>query len=378
MSIKISPLFKAGQWPEIDGLRAMAILLVLLTHTFQTVPGLSYVRWNFELLKPLFNGWVGVDLFFVLSGFLVGGQIIRSIEENSFSYKNFYLRRTFRILPTYFVVLFICVLIAYIFPAIKTDGIVEPTFSILGKNLLLLTDYFPLANLGVPSWSISIEEKFYLLAPIVIVSLSKFKKNTLIKLLFSIFTIALIIRMLSYRIYELGSNAPLPLVMSKIYFPFHVRLDALVAGVCAYLTLQPVKTSESSEILSIIARRIGILLVVLVLMTGALMGGWFETTIQYSMLAIGFSMFLFGLQSASSASLTKNFLSLKIWIPIARLSYSIYLTHIFIIHAYVVFLKSYQDQVIFTTGLFFSCLLIPIPIFLLIEEPIHSWAKNKF
>ncbi len=109
-----APLFIAGREPVLDGLRALAILLVLFTHIFQQIPNLSFVWGKVEWLSPLYNGWIGVDLFFVLSGFLVGGQVCRAFEDNSFSFYHFYARRSLRIFPAYFTILaFVCFFLVY-------------------------------------------------------------------------------------------------------------------------------------------------------------------------------------------------------------------------------------------------------------------------
>lgn len=63
----------------MDGLRALAILLVVVMHIFQTMPRFSFVAYGIEWAMPLYNGWAGVDLFFVISGYLIGGGILRNL-----------------------------------------------------------------------------------------------------------------------------------------------------------------------------------------------------------------------------------------------------------------------------------------------------------
>ncbi|MHB1220386.1 MAG: acyltransferase family protein [Gammaproteobacteria bacterium] len=104
----LASLRMPGQIKSLDGLRAIAILLVLVTHTCQRIPGLSFVYWNTEWATPIYNGWMGVDLFFVLSGFLIGSIIIKNLNNNTFSIISFYRHRFFRILPAYFfMILFV-------------------------------------------------------------------------------------------------------------------------------------------------------------------------------------------------------------------------------------------------------------------------------
>src|SRR5436190_6342563 len=84
-------------YPALDGLRGIAILLVVLLH-------------NFGFMNYFFFGWLGVDLFFVLSGFLITNILLNTLGEPNFL-KNFYLRRILRIFPLYYLILIICLFI---------------------------------------------------------------------------------------------------------------------------------------------------------------------------------------------------------------------------------------------------------------------------
>ena len=114
----LGALTTPGALPPLDGLRAVAILLVLSTHIAQHIPGLIFAPGPIGWTRPLNNGWIGVDLFFVLSGFLVGGAVLRSIADDRFSFRRFYLRRFFRIIPAYFTVILAVCVIRYGWPEI--------------------------------------------------------------------------------------------------------------------------------------------------------------------------------------------------------------------------------------------------------------------
>ncbi len=151
----------AGQIPFLDGLRTIAILLVMNGHLsaeFVNVFGLN----RYAKIPIVANGWIGVDLFFILSGFLIGGQLWKEIDRTGkVAVGRFILRRGFRIWPLYFFT-FACVLLG--------------SFA-LGKNLamrgygwsdlIFLTNYH---NSGIVegSWSLSTEEQFYIVVPIVL------------------------------------------------------------------------------------------------------------------------------------------------------------------------------------------------------------------
>ena len=94
--------FQPGHVPELDGLRGIAVGLVLLTHFW---PNVGYWR----IVLPFTEiGWIGVDLFFVLSGFLITGILLDSVGHPHY-YKKFYIRRAFRIFPLYYVFLILIV-----------------------------------------------------------------------------------------------------------------------------------------------------------------------------------------------------------------------------------------------------------------------------
>ena len=95
-----------GHHPGLDTLRACAILMVIPCHALQILGGKF---WGPSLKQIFYHGWAGVDLFFVLSGFLIGTQLLQSIRRNGqVRFGRFYFKRSLRILPTYY-----CVLLVY-------------------------------------------------------------------------------------------------------------------------------------------------------------------------------------------------------------------------------------------------------------------------
>ncbi len=143
---------------DIEGLRAFAVLAVLANHAFP------------ELLP---GGFIGVDVFFAISGYLIGKHLLASLRDGSFSFANFYARRARRIFPALAVVLASVWWVAYL---VFTSA----DFAELGKhmaaaalfsnNILLWTqsDYFDASSASKPLlhlWSLGVEEQFYLLAP---------------------------------------------------------------------------------------------------------------------------------------------------------------------------------------------------------------------
>ena len=156
--------------PDLDGLRAVAVLSVLMFHAFPSLlPG----------------GFVGVDIFFVISGFLITGIILKGLQQGDFSFKEFYARRIGRIFPSLFLVLSVCLTIGWfvLFPdeyrQIAKHTIAGAAFM---SNLLSWhqAGYFDTAARSKPLlhlWSLGIEEQFYIAWPLLLVLAWKWTKK---------------------------------------------------------------------------------------------------------------------------------------------------------------------------------------------------------
>lgn len=154
-------LHKDKYRPDIDGIRAIAVTSVVLSHAFPSI-------------FP--EGFIGVDVFFVLSGYLITGIILRKISEQTFSIAGFYDRRIRRIFPALAVVLLACLLLGWLL-------LFRPEFLALGRhitastlfyeNILLWSEarYFDTSSLLKPTlhfWSLAIEEQFYIVWPLLL------------------------------------------------------------------------------------------------------------------------------------------------------------------------------------------------------------------
>jgi peptidoglycan/LPS O-acetylase OafA/YrhL len=164
----------ASRLPELDGLRAIAILLVLFSHQAAFVP-LAGIR------RFLDMGWIGVDLFFVLSGFLIGGILLEQRDATNY-YRIFYLRRFLRIVPLYTLILL---------PGLVVLGLgLQAYFAghSLGDRSAAAIWFCPffLQNIAwalalipptylLPTWSVAVEEQFYLLLPLLIRKVDRIK-----------------------------------------------------------------------------------------------------------------------------------------------------------------------------------------------------------
>jgi len=157
--------------PDIDGLRAIAVGSVLLYHLQ-------------ESLMP--GGFVGVDIFFVISGYLITKLIYKELSETGeFAYKHFYVRRVRRLFPALFFTLLFCILLAYFLlsPAHLIEfgqSLIAAIFSVSNFFFWSISGYFDSDSSIKPllhTWSLSVEEQFYLIWPAVLVALFSLKNH---------------------------------------------------------------------------------------------------------------------------------------------------------------------------------------------------------
>ena len=161
----------SAHWNELDGVRGFAALLVVYVHLFlQWVPAQPPAVFWLRTLSGL--SWTGVDLFFILSGFLIGGILLRNREAENY-YAVFYLRRAFRILPLYFALLVVFFTLRFGFsvgrdPSFAGGAIPFWSYPLLVQNFpMAWTGNWGSAPLGV-TWSVALEEQFYLCLPLLI------------------------------------------------------------------------------------------------------------------------------------------------------------------------------------------------------------------
>jgi peptidoglycan/LPS O-acetylase OafA/YrhL len=162
-----------GHVPALDGVRGLAILLVMLTH-FTLVQGGPVIDRLVGLVGRF--GWSGVDLFFVLSGFLITGILLDNRGDAHY-FRNFYARRTLRIFPLYYCVIFFATVLVPALPFQWTQHFpigdaLRPLYWLYLSNFAVAFGGDNNAFLGL-TWSLAIEEQFYLVWPILVLLLSR-------------------------------------------------------------------------------------------------------------------------------------------------------------------------------------------------------------
>ena len=235
--MKTSPVptapLRSGFMPELNGLRAIAIILVFLNHTIHWVPG-GYFPVTF-LHAYLGQGWVGVDLFFVLSGFLITGILLDTKDAKNY-FRAFYARRILRIFPLYYVVLTAVILIGI---KLHNDDVsaVLPLPEDRWLYYCYLTNWLGLwkahwgpdyANYLAHFWSLAVEEQFYLVWPLLVWLLPR---QAIIWTASSLAVFAAIFRLG----WLLHSGPQIAIALATI-----TRMDSLFVGaICAVLFREP-------------------------------------------------------------------------------------------------------------------------------------------
>ncbi|MBI1789607.1 MAG: acyltransferase [Acidobacteria bacterium] len=303
----------SGRIGGLDVLRALAIVLVLVAH---------YPKPGTGLLQRMLNfGWTGVDLFFVLSGYLIGGQLFAALGRGQqISLRSFYLRRFLRTLPNYYLVLSVYALL---------PGVIGTTPPAPLWKFLSFIQNFGVPSVFTPSWSLCVEEHFYLLFPIIVLLIARSNLPGLALSAFaSILIFGVVLRTgiwLSTRPDLLPPAEGLQVFMGSLFFPSYCRLDGITLGVglAALKHLRPAIWRQA------MLHGNHLLAASLVCLLAAVVVLWK----RYSLLgaALGFT-----LMSVSFALLTASVLSERVRLAgfrmpgaryVALLSYSIYLTH---------------------------------------------------
>lgn len=211
--------------PGLDLLRAIAIIWVMLFHSF-VVGGLGP---DYAWLSRY--GWMGVDLFFVLSGFLIGSQVLALLAAGrGFGFRDFYLRRAFRILPAFWVVLAFYMA----FPTLREAPGLEPWWKFISFSLNFNIDYSQNKAFS-HAWSLCVEEHFYLLFPLLAVGLTRKRSTALcVGVGVGVLLLGLALRSgiwLHDTALEQSGAITRNWFVEDIYYPTWNRLDGLLAGV---------------------------------------------------------------------------------------------------------------------------------------------------
>ena len=352
--------------PGLDLLRAIAIVWVMLFHSY-IVGGLGP---DFSWLSRY--GWAGVDIFFVLSGFLIGSQVLRPLQRGErLSFRGFYARRAWRILPAFAVVLalYLC------FPVLREAPGLAPwwQFATFTLNLLIDYDRHPAFS---HAWSLCVEEHFYLVFPLLAWGLARRLSMTgFISLCGGIVVLGIALRSAVW-LHDAALDPSRNWFVEDIYFPTWMRLDGLLMGVML-AALRVWRPSWWSHL----QRHANVLLVAGVMIAGLALWLFRERTgllanaLGWPLLSGGFALLV--LAAAGRHSLIGR------WrVPgagwIASISYSLYLSHKLALHgvqASVVTPLKWHGAAAFASYAL-AVLLLGALLHYLVERPFLCWRDR--
>jgi len=324
------------KYAGLDHLRALAITLVFLCHYRM----FDHPGWLNDIGG---FGWIGVDLFFVLSGFLIAGQLFSDIrQEKPLQIKTFYIKRFFRIIPAYLFVL----TLYFTVPLFKETEDLAPLW-----KYLTFTQNFGLdlskERAFSHAWSLCIEEQFYLLLPFVVLFFVKSSKpKQAFYLVLALFIGGFVLRIYSWGHFiapARGQDGFWFIWYKWIYYPTYTRLDGLLAGICIAGIFQ--FRPQLKERITKHGNKL--LLLSLLLLTGAYF--LYEDSSTFAASVFGYPLIAVAFGAMVIAALSPTcFLyraSAKVTGVIATLSYSIYLSHKGVVHVTQFWINKWGFQI---------------------------------
>lgn len=294
---------------DIQGLRGIAVLLVLLFHA--GIPGFK-------------GGFVGVDIFFVLSGYLITGNLLREIEATGrINFREFYARRIRRLLPSSFLVLSVTLIVAVIwFPPLLLPGLAVDVSSagLYFANMefaFRATDYF--SSSAIPSpvlhfWSLGVEEQFYLFWPLLMALVTMRRKFISLKIL----GLSLLVFATSLTF----ANWLLPRDQPWAFFSLPTRAWELILG--AILASAAIRISKIPRALFSVTGFIGL---VLVLYSGLTQNEPLKFPGTTALIPTFGAFLVIAAGSVPVKTITSQLLSIKPLKYLGNISYSLYLWH---------------------------------------------------
>ena len=293
--------------PDIDGMRAIAVLLVILYHA------------NFPFIT---GGYIGVDVFFVLSGFLITLTLDKEMKEGKFSFKKFYLRRIRRIIPVLVFVMLVTTIPAYLFLFSDNFESYARTLihTILSTNnfhlWIVQSDYFSENADLIPllhTWSLSVEEQYYFVWPVLLLLIHKIfslEKRLIFIFLFLIATI-----LLSVYLTDVNPN--------MAYFLLPARIFELAIGACLAMFWE--RLPQFSKAINSFISILGILLILIpayLLTKSSLFPG-----MNAFWPCLGSALLIFTGKNEDNKGIVNTILQNRFLVFTGLLSYSLYLWH---------------------------------------------------
>ncbi|PJZ56802.1 acyltransferase family protein [Leptospira barantonii] len=336
---------------SLNGLRAISMLIIFIFHFYDGL--MTKVPQDFQALHIfLSNLTSAVDLFFVLSGFLIYGVLYRHWEKTkTVDFKDFYIGRSLRIFPAYYALVFITLWIAKMqlkAMSLSTDPAVQASMPLFAQAIdrwifdaLYVSNY--VESLHFHTWSLSLEEQFYLVFPLICyLILFRLQKNSRLIFIVALYCSAAVIRYFIYA-HNAGDH-PYKIFDTLFHRPAHTRFDSIVVGILAFelyknWNLVPQNHNRTREYFFLIPGLICLGIASFVPYHFSV----YYTVFRFNFSNMGYALVM--LASIHNFSWIGKFLSLRIFAPLARVSYGMYLWHLVAIFFASIPLKTRTDVV---------------------------------
>jgi len=343
---------------ELDGLRGFALIMILVFHSVSQEGDYPVGTFLYYLQRSCSMGWTALDLFFVLSGFLIGGILMDARESPSY-FKTFYARRFFRIVPVYFAWVLLYILVvgfaADEIVKLSNSGMRPPLNFSIWSHFLFLQNSFNFYFYGLAGawfghlWSLAVEEQFYLVAPLVVRVIPPRHLKWILG--------AVVILAICVRIYfRFFLHMPLNVITTRTV----CRMDALAMGMLAAIV---VRSESAKHWLETHLGRLRALLAFLVV--GVLLFSFFSYgSITPSMQSIGFTwmaafyavILLLAVQNRSGW--LAGFLRTPLLLELGSVSYCVYLVHLVVNVSLHALLLHHPPRISTLTGLLVTMLAL--------------------
>lgn len=356
-----------------DLLRALAILLVMVWHLPKA--GLPQA-----MLTIREFGWLGVDIFFVLSGYLIGTEPLKQVRANQTpDLATFYIKRAFRILPMFWLILAAYVLL----PQWGENGKLAPIWRYLTFTVNFGLDY-RLTGAFTHAWSLCVEEHFYLVLPILILILRRWSSLLPATLLAAALLLGgMVLRHLIWQDWSADGEGAAPM-LRDFYYPTYTRLDGMLMGVClaAFQLFRPQHWEKTSPWLTFPLGAVCLAVTGYMTLHDGITLSPIGAVVFYPLFAFGVAMILAGLLKCEAHLQPLRWTGAGF---IAAISYSLYLSHKLVMHADKALLpKAWVTgwpgvAIFYITSITVAALLYFIVerTFLKLRAPVLDWLRRR-